>query len=145
MPNELKLKAESVEDLTVISAMLQDAACKVSDFTLLPHAHRFAAVLNRYKWEDGQPNKAGLRVRSGLRFEGVLGARRKNIPQQDGDQVLALLSVVVDTRDGDSLITLNFSGDTEIELKAEYIEVYLEDISGPWKALSRPNHDLDEG
>ena len=144
MSNELKLKAECADDLNVISAMLQDAACKVSDLSFLPKAHRFAAVMNRFMWEDGQLNKKGRRTRTGLRFEVILAVRRKNLPQSDGEQVLGLLSVTADEKDGSTTITLNFSGGGEIELQAEYIEVYLEDLSGPWKALHRPEHKLDE-
>lgn len=141
----LKLKAESADDLAVLSAMLQDAVCKTSDLSFLPKSRRFAAVLNRFVWEKGARDKRGQRTRSGLRFEGVLAARRKDVPQTDPDHVLALLSVTVNTDEKGAFFTLNFSGGAEIELKAEYIEVYLEDISGPWKALQRPHHNLDEG
>lgn len=141
----LKLMAEGRHDLEVISTFLQDAAIKVSDLAWQPGQHRFAAVLNRYRWEheteagkgSGQPE----RVRAGLRFEGVLKASYRNIPLQNPDHVLGLLAIEVeDGDDGAGWLTLACSGYASIRLEVECIEVYLEDLTRPWRALGRPEH-----
>ena len=50
----MKLVAADSEDLEMLSARLQDAAGKLKDFAWLPKQHRFACVLNRYRWEDAK-------------------------------------------------------------------------------------------
>jgi hypothetical protein len=145
----LKLMAESRPDLEVISTFLQDAAVKVSDLAWQPDQHRFAAVLNRYRWElEGEKSKDGSkpeRVRTGLRFEGVLKASYRNIPLQDPDHVLGLLAIEVEEgEDGAGRLTLACSGYASIRLEVECIEAYLEDLTPPWRALGRPEHAVDE-
>lgn len=149
----LKLMAESRQDLEVISAFLQDAAVKVADLVWLPDQHRFAAVLNRYRWEreatpgtgggrkGGRGARQSERVRAGLRFEGVLKVSYQNIPRQSPDHVLGLLTIEMeDGDDGAGQLTLAFSGYASIRLEVECIEAYLEDLTRPWRALGKPDH-----
>ncbi len=141
----LKLMAEGRQDLEVISTFLQDAAIKVSDLAWQPGQHRFAAVLNRYRWEHeteaGKNRGKRERVRAGLRFEGVLKASYRNIPLQDPGHVLGLLAIEVEEgEDGAGWLTLACSGYASIRLEVECIEVYLEDLTRPWRALGRPEH-----
>jgi hypothetical protein len=145
----LKLMAQSRKDLEVISTFLQDAAVKVSDLAWQPGQHRFAAVLNRYRWEQetaaGKSKKKPERVRAGLRFEGVLKASYQNIPMQDPDHVLGLLAIEVEEGDdGAGWLTLACSGYASIRLEVECIEAYLEDLTQPWRALGKPGHTVDE-
>ena len=48
----LKLIALDEEDLAVVSSHLQDAVVRVGDMAYLPSKKRFAAVLNRFDWEN---------------------------------------------------------------------------------------------
>lgn len=154
----LKLMAESRQDLEVVSTFLQDAAVKVADLAWLPGQHRFAAVLNRYRWErevssgngggksGGRGARQAERVRAGLRFEGVLKVSYQNIPRESPDHVLELLAIEVeDGDDGAGRLTLAFSGYASIRLEVECIEAYLEDLTRPWRALGRPDHGPDLG
>ncbi len=49
-----RLKAADAEDLEILSARLQDAAGRLKDFVWLPKQRRFAALVNRFRWEDGK-------------------------------------------------------------------------------------------
>ncbi len=145
----LKLKAESRQDLEVISAFLQDAAVKVGDLAWLPDQHRFAAVLNRYRWEHEAGGSKGKRtperVRAGLRFEGVLKVAYQNIPMDSPEHVLGLLAIEVEEGDdGAGRLTLACSGFASIRLEVECIEAYLEDLTRSWRALGQPEHIFDE-
>lgn len=145
MSTPLKLLAQSADDLKVLSSALQDAALKVGDIAYLPKERRLAAVLNRYRWEDGKrTKKAGERVRTGLHFDGVLKAQVQNVPLKNPDHVMELLAIDVDEQDDASAcLTLVFSGFAAIRLKVECIEAQLSDLSDPWPARTRPDHALD--
>ena len=54
----LRLKAEDQDDLTVISAALQDAVGQLGDFSFDARSRRFLMVVNRYRWEAARPGKA---------------------------------------------------------------------------------------
>ncbi|TIS73354.1 MAG: DUF2948 family protein, partial [Mesorhizobium sp.] len=46
----LKLIALDDQDLSIISAHVQDAVMKVSDLEYLPAAKRFVLTMNRFVW-----------------------------------------------------------------------------------------------
>jgi hypothetical protein len=139
------LTAEDAEDLQVISAKLQDAVGRVGDLVWLPKARRFAALLNRFKWENRRGGD-NLRVRSGLYFNGVLSAKSHKIMRGDADAVLSLLAVKFTAKgaeDPGGTVELVFSGGGTIQLEVEAIDAGLSDVSGEWAALGRPEHDTD--
>jgi hypothetical protein len=144
----INLIAQEPEDLTIMSAVLQDAVLKVGDMAYRPRQHRFAAVFNRYRWEvegRSRPRRTGgERVRCGVHFNGVLGVRRQGIDQADPDQVLELLTIACEPgEEGAAELTLVFAGDAAIRLEVECIDAQLSDLSGPWQARARPEHELD--
>lgn len=142
----LRLIARQPDELTVFSAMLQDAAVKVGDIAWLPKERRFAAALNRYRWEDRSRrlDRTGTRVRSGLHLDFVLKAQTQGLPLDQPDQVLGLLAITHEPLDGGGYaIVLSFSGGAAVRLEAECIEAVLEDLSTPWTAKARPEHRPD--
>ena len=137
----LVLGAEDAEDLQIISARLQDAVARVGDLVWLPKQRRFAALFNRFKWESGQ----GLRVRSGLHFDGVLSVQSNNIRRGDADAVVSLLAIQYTPKGGEDpggIIELTFSGGGAIRLDVECIDAGLKDVSGEWAARGRPLHEV---
>jgi hypothetical protein len=137
------LVAEDAEDLEVISARLQDAVARVKDLAWLPGAHRFAALLNRFKWEDTRHRRTHLRVRSGLVFENVLSAKSQNILYGNPEAVLSLLAIRFSPRaaeDPGGMVELVFSGGGTLRLEVECIEASLADVSGDWAARGQPSH-----
>lgn len=139
----LKLIAHDEEDLKILSAHLQDAVVKMSELAYLPQSRRFAMVLNRYCWEENAVKHAGLRMRAGLHFDGVLKARARNLRQDASDAVLELLAVAfTPSGEGAGSIALSFAGGGKIRLEVECIDAVLTDLAGPWPAAARPEHRL---
>lgn len=132
MTELLLLRAEDGEDLKILSACVQDMAVKPVDVAWHPRQRRLVLVGNRYRWEA----KAPTRIRSALRFEGVLRVERREWPAE-GHAVLPLLAV---TADGDDQLLLAFGGGTALRLHVEAVDATLEDLSGPWGAVAVPLH-----
>ncbi|MBS0273299.1 MAG: DUF2948 family protein [Proteobacteria bacterium] len=139
------LAAEDAEDLQIISAKLQDAVSRVGDLVWLPKARRFAALFNRFKWENKRKSD-NLRVRSGLYFNGVMSVKSHKIMRGDPDAVLSLLTIGFTpkgTEDPGGTVELIFAGGGTIKLVVEAVDAGLSDISGEWAALGRPEHETD--
>jgi len=139
----LTLAAEDAEDLDVISAKLQDAVTPLKDIVYLPKKRRFAALFNRFKWEDKRAG-ANLRVRSLLHFDDVLSAKSKGIKQGAPDAVVSLLAIRFEPKGGDDpagTVELLFSGGGAIKLEIECIDAGLSDVGHEWAARGRPEHD----
>ena len=144
----LKLIAQGEEDVTVLSAALQDAVAQIGDFTFEPRARRFTIVFNRYRWEASRERGAGERVRTALQAGSVLAAKSRNLRQGAPDAVVSLLAVSFEPdreRDapGGQLI-FTFSGDGELRLSVDCIDLALADVSEPWRARARPGHETGD-
>jgi hypothetical protein len=140
---ELTLAAEDAEDLEIISARLQDAVAPLKDLVWLPKSRRFAALLNRFKWEDKRAT-ADLRVRSLLHFDDVLQAQSKGLKRGAPDAVVSLLAIRFTPKgaeDPGGTVELVFAGGGSIRLDVECIDAGLSDVSGDWAARGRPDHD----
>ncbi len=141
----LKLIALDEEDLSVISAHVQDAVLKVSDIRYLKKEKRFALQMNRFVWEKDKP---GLfrrtpheRRLSFLHFDRVLAVRAFGISQAKSEDVLSLLTIGFAEYEAPAgTIELIFSGDAAIQLDVECIEARLADSAAAWSTQSRPNH-----
>ena len=64
----LNLGATDADDLQVISALVQDAVLPITEMTFRAREHRFAMLLNRFRWENGSQSKE--RVQSVLSLKG---------------------------------------------------------------------------
>ncbi|GJD88708.1 MULTISPECIES: DUF2948 family protein [Methylobacterium] len=138
----LKLAALDAEDLTVISAHLQDAVLRAGDLTYLAAEHRFVLVARRFDWSVG-PGEPERRRLTGVHFERVLGVRTRGIaPGGNADTALNLLAVTfAPTEPPSGTVTLIFSGNAAIRLDVECVEVQMKDLGPVWEAESRPGHD----
>ncbi|MDW3224354.1 MAG: DUF2948 family protein [Paracoccaceae bacterium] len=140
----LNLGALDGEDLTVISALVQDAVFPATEMRWDRGANRFALLINRFRWEEGPARALSPeRVQSLLVFEGVRGVASNGIDRKDGDTVLSILSVAfeeVDAPGGHMILTL--AGDGAIRLSVEALEVALKDVTKPYVAPSKktPGH-----
>ena len=150
----LRLMAHDAEDLEIFSAFLQDAVLRVGDMAYMPKSRRFAALVNRYCWEDDlteaktEADGQGpcLRTRAGLHFENVLRVRSLNLQQGNPDAVLELLALhFVPGEDGAGSVAFFLAGGGVIRLDVECIDAALADLAEPWPAKQRPLHDLDAG
>src|SRR5260221_7002933 len=125
-PAPLKLRARAADDLTVLSACLQDAILPIGDMEYEPDARRFVMVANRFCWERANPGAAIFeRVNCGVTFDGVNAVKLRGIDRQDRSQMLSLLAVTATDLPGGVAITLVCADDRDIRLEADTIAVRL--------------------
>lgn len=137
----IRLAAEDVDDLSVISAALQDAVAQLGDFRFDRKARRFTAVFNRFRWEDGR-GAQGWRTRSALDVSGILKVQSKRLKQDAPEAIVSLLSLTFEPGEAPGgAILFVFSGGGELRLDVECIDALLVDIAEPWPAKSRPKHE----
>lgn len=143
----LRLKALDVDDLTVLSALVQDAVFPASEMIWTKKDRRFALLLNRFRWEDADRAETRTRpverVQSVLLVEDVLAVQSQGVARGDADTVLSLLSVTFEAgEDGMGRVILTLAGDGALALQVETLEVVLKDVTRPYIAPSRhkPGH-----
>ena len=144
----LRLKAETAEDVPVISALLQDAVLPASEISWSPRRMRFAALVNRFRWEDrdaAERAKRGYeRVRAMLVIDGALKVTASGVDPRDKDLVFSILALEFEPgQDGAGRLRLVLAGDGEIAIDVECVDVLLRDVTRPYLAPSRraPRHD----
>ncbi len=141
------VRAFDADDLSVISALCQDAVLTAADMRFDRSRRRFALLVNRFRWEDAEAaRRAGRppeRVRAVLAIDDVHAARTQGLDGRDRDTVLSLLSLAWEPgADGTGRVLLTFAGDGAIALDAEALDVTLRDTTRPYVAPSRrtPDH-----
>jgi hypothetical protein len=142
MTKGLKLTAVDAEDLEMLSARLQDAAGKLKDFVWLPRQRRFAALVNRFRWEEGKG--PGTRIQAALHFDSVSKVQSSHVKRGAPEAVVSLLAVTfMPNGEGDpaGVIELVLAGGGTIRLTVECIDAELADQTGPWAARGRPRHE----
>jgi hypothetical protein len=144
----LRLRAETPEDLAVLSALVQDAVGRVGDIAWARKHRRLALLLNRFRWEDRErAERAGRpfeRVRATLVIEGALSVRASGVLPQEKETVISLLSLVWEPgEDGTGTVRLILAGDGELAVSAETLDVTLTDVTRPYAAPSglAPSHE----
>jgi hypothetical protein len=143
--DQLKLAAVDEEDLSVLSAFVQDAVLKVGDMVYLPKERRFALAMNRFTWEKAEDGarRDFERRRAALTFDRVLAVRTSGIDRTQSGKVLELLAVRFEATDApEGKVTLVFAGSALVEIAVEVIEARLADLGAAWATHARPNHPL---
>ncbi len=142
----LNLGALDVDDLNVISSLVQDAVFPASEMRWKPGKGQFALLLNRVRWEDpGKTRHAPERVQSVLMFNTVQRVASQGVPKGDSDTILSVLGLEFEESNAPSgHITLTLAGDGAIRLSVEAIEVTLKDVTRPYVAPSKklPQHPV---
>lgn len=145
----LNLIAQDGDDLGVISALVQDAVLPITEMTWDRKARRFAALINRFRWEDRAAAEAAKRpverVRALLTVADVLAVRTQGIDRQDRDTVLSILSLSWEPGpDGTGRLVLVLAGDGAVAIAVEALDISLRDVTRPYRAPSGkvPSHDL---
>ena len=150
----LRLRAVDAEDLSILSAQLQDAIVPVADMAYLPDRQTFAMVVNRFMWECGpmEPHEAEesgrdgpmcplyLRTNCGVEVRHVTKVRSRGIDLRDRGQMLCLLALCPE----EGAIDLHFSGSGVIRLSVAAIDCRVRDIDEPWPTGCRPAHPVDD-
>ena len=139
----LRLLAEDVDDLKVISASVQDAVLKAENLKYDRKQRRFTLEINRFQWEDASKRGPKTRVRSLLAFDGVLNVKTRAVTKADPDMVLSILSVNFEaaSEPPGGRVSVLFSGDGELALEIEALDVTLLDSEYEWATRHKPNHE----
>jgi len=143
----IHLKARDEEDLTVLSALCQDAVVPMGEVSYDATARRFGLLLNRFRWEDVKAaevaGRAPERVQAVLLFEDVLAAQSSGLDAGQKDLVLSILSIsFTPTKDGMGRVEIMLAGDGAMALEVEALDVTLKDVTRPYIAPSKtaPTH-----
>ena len=148
----LRLRALAVEDLAVISSLVQDAILPVRNIEWDPRQKRLILVVQRYCWErcpdstkdPKDEQECGERIASAIRFDSVLRLRSRGIDQQSDDQVAYLLGLRFRAGNGPGgELRFLCSNNAELSADVECIDGVLMDVSKPWMAAGRPWHPPD--
>lgn len=159
MTGPLKIIARDAEDLTVVSACLQDALIPLNEMRYLSQERRFILVANRFRWERASEGKAPAqnptvdasfdsdedfgelqRVNTGICIDRVLAVRSRGIDQSKPDEFLSLLSLELD----DNKLSLLFAGGGTIQVDIEALALYMRDLGTAWPTQWQPEHTPDK-
>ena len=139
----LKLIARTEEDLSVVSAHLQDSIVSISDIANLKKNKIFLMQLNRFMWEDVEKGvfRKNKRIGTILKFENILEVQAKNINQYKRDEFLDFLAIETSIMtDNNYEMKITFAGDSIIKIISEVIEVTLDDQGEAWDTKNKPKH-----
>ena len=146
----LRLQAEDVDDLRVLSALVQDSVFPSEEMSWQAGRRRFTLLLNRFRWEDVKSSTGDARaerVRSLLVFGGVLKVASSGLDRAEKDMVLSLLALDFEPgEDGAGRVVLTLAGDGAIALNVECLDVSLQDVTRPYLAPSGqvPSHQGED-
>lgn len=143
----LNLGALDVDDLNVMSALVQDAVFPITEMNWDRANQRFALLLNRFRWEDKDAaekrGRSPERVQSVLLFNLVQSVSSQGIDRSDKDTVLSLMNIEFSATTAPSgSVLLTLAGDGAIRLDVEALDASLKDVTRPYVAPSRrtPDH-----
>jgi hypothetical protein len=140
----LKLAALDAEDLTVISACMQDAVMKTGEIDFQPREKRLVLPVNRYAWEKtGKRLAIPERRRAILHFDRVLAVRTTNIDRKKPEEILSILAIqFTASQTPAGVVEIAFAGGATMRLDVECIETQLADLGAAWAAKAKPKHGV---
>ena len=119
-----KIIAQSPSDLQVISACCSESKVKISNIKYLAKSKIFLLLIDRKSIEKDNYER---KIRSIIKFDFIDDSKSKNINQSNPDYILELLAIDLLKKENNYEIILLFSNNAFITLRAEIIEVTLED------------------
>lgn len=136
----LKLRAKNLEDIKMMSALLQDALIAGHDMQYLADERCFVMLVNRYCWEsDALPEKSGYQRRlCGVKIGEVAIAKKQGLSGSSG-QFYNFLTMEYDN--SDKCLILTFSATAMIKLAIDNIAIILQDVADEHPSFSRPDHE----
>lgn len=136
----LRLLAQDADDLSVISAALQDAVARIGDIRWEPGPRRLTIALNRFRWEAA--GGANERVRAAVQLGGVVGVKARNLRPEARDAVVELLAVTFTPGEAPGgVVTFAFADGADLAAEVECIDAALADLSAPWTTPRTPEHE----
>ena len=144
----VRLRAASVSDVEVISALLQDAIIPGEDMTFDSAGRRFVMVANRFCWDrrplDGVTSETGAPIYErrlcGVRIEGVNAVEASGMPAMRRGTLFNLLAITVsDTPD--SRVEIIFSDGVSLRLAVDGLSILAEDLDDGRPTSIMPSHE----
>ena len=141
--NNLRLQANSLDDLKVLSTFLQDFIVQVADILYIPSQKRVIMVLKRFRWEIIKTTKTigkqiGFqRCLCGLMIEKVKYMQTQRIDMKDRSKFLNLLIFF----ESDQRLDLQFSDSKTIRLGVDTLKLTAKDIGESWPTTLLPKHE----
>jgi hypothetical protein len=141
-PSVLKLLAEDADGLGVIASAVQDGLVKPGDIKFDVRSRTFGLEINRFQWERAGKRMPFFRTRAVLAFAGVQNVRSRAV-SKDVDVVHSLMDVRFEpaAEPPGGVVTIVFSGQTQIQLTVECLDVTLADIGPAWPTRRKPDHE----
>lgn len=145
----LKLMALDAEDLTVLSALMQDAITKGGEMRYLEKERAFVLVGDRLAREAGEERSGVLRRsssfqrrRTALDLRRVTCVKLRGLDQRADDEPLVLLAVTheAEASGPGGTLTLAFAGGATVRCDVEAVEARLTDLGPAWKSDASPDH-----
>ena len=141
----LKLVAFDAEDLSVLSAHVQNAETRALDMIYQSAPQRFVLMVVRYDWQKDAATGQHERVQAGMHFDHVTAVSTFRLDRAS-EKVLTLLSVTFQDEAAPSgVITLTFADDMAIKLQVECLDVQLRDMGPRWSVAAAPDPVLAKG
>jgi len=129
-PEPLKLIALDADDLSVISAHVQDARVQASDIVWRQDERRLVVGMNRLDWEQTLcGGTTPRRMIAALRFDRVLACKSRDIDLEAPETTLELLGIEFHASDppgGCALLMFGHGG--ALRLDVECLECELTDL-----------------
>ena len=135
----LRLLAEDADDLSIMSAALQDAILRPVDIVWEPGARRVTLTLSRFCWECG-----GTRVMAAMQFGDVSAVKSRRLPRGPENALELLAMHFEDGEAPGGRVIMMFAGGGDLRIDVECLDAVLTDLSERWPARIAPTH-LEDG
>ena len=140
----ISLRCKRVEDLEVVSSLLQDAMVRNIDLHFEKTENRFLFIANRFCWEALTKNlkeKSFYRVLSGINIQNVISVKQKNLMQHKEDQAALFYNLLTIRYDNSkNEVTLLFSQNVSVKLIVLELDIFIRDIAIPYPTTQIPEH-----
>lgn len=138
----LKLQIQSADDVSVLSALLQDALLNSRDIHVDKKAGEVMFIVDRFCWEGDK--QASERVLAGVRIGGVKAVQHKNMNLASDETLFYnLLDIAYETTGTDEhYLIFTCSAGAAMRLQIERLMMALSDIAPPRPAIATPDHSL---
>ena len=144
-----KLIALDMEDLTIVSAHMQDAVTSVARMAFDAQNQAFVLEMNRFVWENSKTNWNPFTKRKSERRNCILHVAQvqsvssQGINRKKSDVILSLFAVqFMPGKTPSGQVELVFAGNKTLRLDVECLEVQMTDMGGAWAAGAQPHHGV---
>ena len=145
--SRVRLRAASMPDVEVISALLQDAIIPGEDMTFDRAGRRFVMVANRFCWDrqplDGVTSETARpyeRRLCGVRIEGVSAVAASGMPAARRGALFNLLAITVSDKT-DGRVDILFSDGVSLRLAVDGVSILAEDLDDGRPTSIMPSHE----